>query len=79
MCEKYLDRPTQLATDYVLARVYKHSLIIMGEENLLGDKAIENEFYHFKEMFNTKVRREDTKTALFNLVRQIHTLKTLIL
>ena len=32
LCEKHLDRPIQLATDYVLARVYKHVCIIMDLE-----------------------------------------------
>jgi hypothetical protein len=32
LCEKHLDRPKQLASDYVLARVYKHCLIFLDIE-----------------------------------------------
>ena len=79
LCEKHLDRPAQLASDYVLARVYKHCLLFLDLENILGNKAIENEFYHFKDMFNTRARKEETRQEFFRLVRQIHTLKDAIL
>jgi len=74
-CDKYLDRPLQLATNYVGARVYKHCLIMLDLESLLGNTAIENEFYHFKETFNTKARKTETREEFYGLVRQIHTLQ----
>ena len=79
LCEKHLERPIQLASDYVLARVYKHCLIFLDLENLVGNNAIENEFYHFKDMFNTRARKEETKESFFGIVRQIHTLSKEIL
>lgn len=79
LCEKHLERPMQLASDYVLARVYKHCLMFLDIENLLGNKAIENEFYHFKDMFNTRARKVETREAFFSMVKQIHTLAPAIL
>jgi hypothetical protein len=79
LCEKHLDRPPQLGADYVLARVYKHCCILLDLENLLGNKEIENEFYHFKEAFDTRARRDDTRKGFFDVVRQIHTLRNEIL
>lgn len=32
MCEAHLDRPVQLESDYVLARVYKHCCILFDLE-----------------------------------------------
>ena len=77
--EKHLDRPMQLASDYVLARVYKNCCIILNLENLLGNKEIENEFYHFKEMFDTRARKDETRKGFFDIVRQIHALRNEIL
>ena len=48
-------------------------------ENLLGNKEIENEFYHFKEMFDTRARKEEIRKGFFGVVRQIHTLRNEIL
>jgi len=79
LCEAHLDKPNQLASDYVMARVYKHCLIFLDIESLLGQKEIENEFYHFKEMFNTKARKEEHQKLFFNMVKQIHSLKDHIL
>ena len=79
LCEKNLEKPAMLASDYILARVYKHCCIIMDLEDLLGNKEIENEFYHFKDMFETKARKETVKKEFLSLVRQIHTLKDKIL
>ena len=79
LCEKHLDRPLQLASDYVLARVYKHCLILLDLEQLLGQKELENEYYQFTEMFNTRARKEDVKKNILDLVRQIHTLKATIM
>lgn len=69
LCEAHLDKPSQLATDYVMARVYKHCLIFLDLEQLLGNKEIENEYYHFKEMFNTKARKEEHKKLFYEVVR----------
>ena len=79
LCEKHLERPMQLASDYILARVYKHCLIFLDIENLLGNKAIENEFYHFKDMFDSRARKTETREAFFGIVRQIHTLADAIM
>jgi hypothetical protein len=35
--DRYLDRPLQLATDYVLARAYKLSCFILDLENIMGN------------------------------------------
>jgi len=66
---KHLDRPIQLASDYVLARVYKHCCFIFDLENILGNKEIENEFYHFKEEFNSRAKKEETRSSLLSFVR----------
>ena len=58
-----------MASDYVLARVYKNVCIIMDLEQLLGNRPIENEFYHFKEMFDQRARKDDTRKELFAAVR----------
>jgi hypothetical protein len=79
LSEKHLERPIQLASDYVLARVYKNVCIIMDLEKLLGNRPIENEFYHFKEMFDQRARKEDTRKEFFETVRQIFTLKDAIM
>lgn len=83
LCERHLDAPMMLADDYALARVYKHCLTLgtddVQEHFILGNKAIENEFYQFKEMFNSKARKEATRSDFFSLVQQIHTLKGEIL
>jgi hypothetical protein len=79
LCEKHLERPAQLASDYVLARVYKHCLVFLDLDDLLGNRAMENEYYHFKDMFGTKARKADVRDAFFAIVRQIHTLKGAIL
>jgi len=46
---------------------------------MLGNKAIENEFYHFKDMFNTRARKEETRQGFYGLVKQMHTLRDAIL
>ena len=69
LSEKHLDRPIQLASDYVLARVYKNICIMLDLEQLLGNRQIENEFYHFKEMFDQRARKEETRKELFAAVR----------
>jgi hypothetical protein len=74
LCEKHLDRPPMLSSDYVLARVYKHCLIFTDLESLVGNKEIENEFYHFKEMFNTRAKKEETRKEFFDITKQIYTL-----
>lgn len=79
LCEKHLERPAQLASDYVLARVYKHCLVFLDLDDLLGNRAMENEYYHFKDMFGTKARKTEVREAFFAIVRQIHTLKGAIL
>ena len=79
LCETHLEKPKQLASDYVLARVYKHCLIFLDLESILGHKEIENEYYHFKEMFYTKARKEEHQKEFFSIVRQIFSLKTLIM
>jgi hypothetical protein len=66
---KHLDRPIQLASDYVLARVYKHCCFIFDLENILGNKEIENEFYHFKEEFNSRAKKEETRSSFLSCVR----------
>lgn len=57
LCEKHLERPAQLASDYVLARVYKHCLVFLDLDDLLGNRAMENEYYHFKDMFAPKLEK----------------------
>ena len=37
LSQKHLDKPPQLADDYVLARVYKHCCILFDLEKLLGN------------------------------------------
>lgn len=66
---KHLNRPVQLASNYVLARVYKHCCIIFDLENILGNKEIENEFYHFKEEFNSRAKKEETKSSFLEYIR----------
>jgi hypothetical protein len=35
----------------------------------LGNKEIENEYYQFKETFDARARREDTRNSFFSIVR----------
>jgi hypothetical protein len=69
LCQAHLDKPAQLASDYVMARVYKHCCILLDLESILGNKEIENEFYQFKDMFNTRARKQETKDKYFAAVR----------
>jgi hypothetical protein len=70
--DRHFDRPSTLASDYVLGRVFKHCCIIFNFENLLGQPQIEKEFQHFKEEFENRIKRDDSKQSLLELVRQIH-------
>ena len=74
LCEEHLDRPLQLASDYVLARCYKHCCIIFDLEMILGQKEIEAEYYRFKDEFDNKTRKGDIKANFESVVRQVHTL-----
>ena len=46
---------------------------------MLGNKPIENEFYHFKEMFDQRAKKAETRKEFFDTVRQIFTLKEAIM
>lgn len=79
LCQKHLDKPPQLADDYVLARVYKHCCIIFDFESLVGNKALENEFYKFKEMFDTRARHDEVRNGFKGVVHQVYHLKDRIM
>jgi len=79
LSQKHLDEPPRLADDYVLGRVHKHCCFLFDLESLLGNKEIENEYYKFKEMFDTRARKEEVRNSFKGLVQQIHTLKGEIL
>jgi hypothetical protein len=49
--------------------------VIFDLEPLIGQKEIENEFYHFKHHFESRIRRPETRQELVEMVRQINTLK----
>jgi len=72
LCENHLERPPQLATDYVLGRVYRHLCYIFDFESLLGQPEIEPEFYHFKREFDTKRGANDAESQFKLMVMQVY-------
>ena len=71
IAERHFDRPASLAMDYVLARVFKLCCIILDFEHLLGNKEIENEYYHFKDQFDSRIRREETRDHVKDVIKEI--------